>query len=218
MAELEINWEKWGVLRRQSAVTSIRKGKLYLLNKWDRVSGDKWYGEDWGASLFFSLSNYSFPLSWVPKSKGMEWRISFFSLLVTLHWNEWASWAASTHCWLMSNFISTSIPRFFSKDLPLIPTSLNLCSSCGLPNQGAGPHIWPCWSSGGSTSQACHGLSGCHPFPEACQPHHSAWCHLKTCWGYTQSKVFVIHPDMEQYQQSQHGNWKLSLSTTGALD
>lgn len=76
VAQLEINQEKWGIVRRESAITSVRKGKenkLYPLNEWDRVSGDKWFGEPWGTSPFFFLSNCSSLLSWVPEPKGREW-------------------------------------------------------------------------------------------------------------------------------------------------
>lgn len=76
LAQLEINQEKWGIVRRESAVTTVRKGKenkLYPLNKWDRVSDDKWYGEPWSTSLFFFLSKCSSQVSWVPEPKGREW-------------------------------------------------------------------------------------------------------------------------------------------------
>jgi len=31
------------------------------------------------------------------------------------------------------------------------------------------------------TSAACQGPSEWHPFPAACQPHHTAWCRRQTC-------------------------------------
>ena len=49
------------------------------------------------------------------------------------------------------------------------------------PDSGAGPCIWPCWTSLVSqkpTSPACPGLFGWHLVLLACQLHHSAWCHL----------------------------------------
>ena len=58
----------------------------------------------------------------------------------------------------------------------------------GCANPGAGLYTRPCWTSWGShgpTSQASPGPSGWHPIPQVCQPHHTSWCHLKTCWGCT---------------------------------
>lgn len=60
-------------------------------------------------------------------------KISSLDLLVTLYSNKLIFWAASTHYCLMSNFISTIIPKFFSKDLPSIHSSPSLYWSCELP-------------------------------------------------------------------------------------
>ena len=57
------------------------------------------------------------------------------------------------------------------------------------PHTDAGPCPWPYWTSRGShrpSSWACPGPSGWHLIARACQLHHTAWCHLQTCWGYTQ--------------------------------
>ena len=52
------------------------------------------------------------------------------------------------------------------------------------------------------TTWACSDPSGWHPVPQACQPPHSAWCHLQVCWGCTW--VHVIDEDIKRYW-SQYG-------------
>jgi len=56
------------------------------------------------------------------------------------------------------------------------------------PGPSATPCTWPCWTSldsHGPSSPACPGPSAWLPFPTVYWLHHSACCHLQTCWGYT---------------------------------
>ena len=113
---------------------------------------------------------------------------------------------AGSRCQVVSSFSSPSTPKSFSAGLLLIPSSPACTDTGDCPNPGAGPCTSPCWTSWSShapTSQACPGPSGWHPVPQACRPHHTAWCHLQTCWGSTRSH-YVIDEDMKQYW-SQNG-------------
>ena len=101
-----------------------------------------------------------------------------------------AFWAAGAHCWLMSSFSPTSTPKSFSAGLVSLFIPQPVLKFGGCPDPRAGPCNWLCWTSWGShrpISRACLGPSGWCPVHLMCQPHLSAWCHLQTCWGYTQS-------------------------------
>ena len=55
---------------------------------------------------------------------------------------------------------------------------------------GARPYPWICWTSWGSpgpTAGACLSLSQWRSVPQVCQLYLTAWCHLQTLWGCTQS-------------------------------
>ena len=112
-----------------------------------------------------------------------------------------AFWATSTHWWLISSFSSTVSP---SPSHQVCSQSLHphaCIDTWGCPNLGLGPCIWPCLTSWGShrpTSPACPGLFGWYPVLLVCELHHSAWCHLQTCWGCSQS-YHVIDEDIKQY-------------------
>lgn len=85
----------------------------------------------------------------------------------------------------MSNLSSTSIPKSFSSGVLSVPDPPACTDTGGCPDPDAGSWTWPWWTSWGShgpTSQARPGPSGWHPDTRACQLHHSACCHLQTCW------------------------------------
>lgn len=75
---------------------------------------------------------------------------------------------------------------FFNLSSWLIPGRDALSPSFttgGCTHLGPGPYLWHCWTSWvshASTYWACPVLSGWHPIPWSCQPHHSASCHLQT--------------------------------------
>lgn len=72
-----------------------------------------------------------------------------------------------THSQLMSNSSSTTIPKSFLAGLLSINSASNLYWYRGLS--------WP-----------CQGLSRWHPLT-VYELHHSAWCHLNSCWGWAQT-------------------------------
>ena len=62
--------------------------------------------------------------------------------------------------------------------------------SKGCHNPGIKPCTcicWTSWCSPGPSAWVCLGLSGWHPVPWACLPHHTVLCHLKNHWGCTWS-------------------------------
>lgn len=169
---------------------------------------------------FFYLSNCSSPLSWVPESKGWEWKISSLDLFVTLYSNEWAFWGASTHCWIISNFIFTSIPKFFPRDLPSIHSSPNLYWSFGTPQSRCKTlHIALLNSM---ESMWMHFVKPPRTSLDATSSLKLVNCTTQLCvtWKPAEAalspKVYAVNTDMEQYQ-SQYGKWKVSLSTTCPL-
>jgi len=94
-----------------------------------------------------------------------------------------ALWAVRAHCWLMSSLPSTCAPSRFRQGCALSLHSPPCTDSRGCLNPGARlgfvePHEVP-WAH----CSACLGPSGWHPVPWVCQLHHTAWCHLQTCWG-----------------------------------
>jgi len=52
-------------------------------------------------------------------------------------------------------------------------------------------------------SSACLGLSGCHPIPQECWPHQTAWGYLQTAEGALNSTVDVTDEDVNELW-SQH--------------
>jgi len=99
---------------------------------------------------------------------------------------------------------STSTPKPLWAGLCSILTSLSLYSVGGYQDLCARPCTWLCWNSEGPpgpTYQACLGLSGWHPAPWACQPHHKACCYPQTCWVCIQSHC-------------QHHWWRSFLKST----
>ena len=61
--------------------------------------------------------------------------------------------------------------------LSFYPPSCTDSGDCHDP--GRRPCTWLCWTSGcspGPTAQACLGLSECHPIPQVCWQHHTAYC------------------------------------------
>ena len=105
-----------------------------------------------------------------------------------------AFWAARAHCQLMPNFSSTCIPKSLA-GLLSIHSSSSLLSSWGLS--------WPRCSAlhlallslrvtWARSSSLPWYLWMWPPFPLADHLHHSPWCHLQTCWGYTQSHCLRV--------------------------
>ena len=109
-----------------------------------------------------------------------------------------AFWAVSAHCWVMLSFLSTNTPKSFSARLLYTPSSPSLYwwqvlpqPSCRTMNLAllnlmvfTQAHFW-----------SCPGPYGWHLVPQVCQLHHSAWCHLQTCWGCAWS-LYVIDEDI----------------------
>jgi len=127
---------------------------------------------------------------------------------------ELAFWAVSIFRWLMFSFSSTSTPKSFSAGLLSIPSSLKWYWYWGFPQPRCRTLHLAFWTSRGShgpTSQGCPGPSVCHPVPQACHPHHSSWCRLKTWWGWTQFH-YVIDEDSKDYW-SQSDPWGTPLLT-----
>jgi len=69
---------------------------------------------------------------------------------------------------------------------PFIPQPILILGIAPTEVQGHYP-CWISWVSHRPTSRACPGPSGWHCIHSACRLHHSAWCHLQTCWGCTRS-------------------------------
>lgn len=107
------------------------------------------------------------------------------TLLVMQPGIQSAFWIVSAQCQPISRFSSINIPNSFSSGLLLIHSSPSLYWYWRLP--------WPrcralhltllslmrfTWTHFLSLSRS----SGWCSFPPACWPHHSACCHLQTCW------------------------------------
>ena len=113
-----------------------------------------------------------------------------------------AFWAASAHCRLSSSF-SPPVPPSPSRQgcsQSLHPPAWTYTEGCQDPRTG--PWTLLCatsWGSHGPTPSACPGLSGCRPVPQVCQLHHSAWCHLQTCWGFILSLCLNEYMNTDEY-------------------
>lgn len=122
---------------------------------------------------------------------------------VSPHWSReaqspsWTFWLRSWWCNPRYNWLSGlqgHIARLCTASHPLAPPNPS-CQGCsqffhlpacieigGCPIPGATP-CTSSWDSHTSTSWACLGPSGWHLVLQACQLHHTAWCHLQICWG-----------------------------------
>ena len=100
-----------------------------------------------------------------------------------------AFWAARVHCRLVYSLPPTSSLRSFSTGLFSSLTTPACIASGGCHDPGARPCTWIYSTScclPGPPVQTSLGLCEWHSVSQVCQSHHKVWCHLQTCWGYSQ--------------------------------
>lgn len=171
--------------------------------------------------LFFFLSNFSSSLSWIPESKVREWKnllpwpachtlfeqINFLGCKHTLlphvqfyihHYSQVLLQRPA-----INSFITQSVLILWTAPVKMQDLAYSLVELHGV-------HMDALLKPAKASLDATPSLKLLNCITQLCV----TW---KPAQGALSPKVYAINMDMEQYK-SQYGKWKVSLSTTGALD